>query len=592
MTGAQALVQYLEQEGVEYIFGMCGHANLAVLDALAQSRIRFISVPHEQIAAHAADCYFRVTHKPGVVLTTIGPGLGNAVNGIMDAAADCSSVVVISGNVPSSYMGRDAFQELHMHADASQADVYRPFTKRTWRVQETSALTHALTRGFNYAVTGRPGPVLIDVAMNIFSAEADFDIPVGAMRRPTAARPRGEQAAVTQAVRLLRQAQRPVVFAGGGVILAEAESELVALAEYMGLPVVTSMIGQGAMPNDHPLWFGFTGGVGTPTANELTRTADVALSLGTRYGELDCNSWLPSHFFPVPDCEVIQVDIEPTEIGKLLPTKVGIVGDAKTVLAQMLEEARGTGRETDWRNSLRYRELDAKRQAWRDEIRIAQGSDNVPLELERVIRDVRDVLPPEGILLTGVGPRHLVGQHFTVSRPRTHIVASGHGTMGLSVPGGLGAKLGRPDVPVVSLTGDGEFRSVSQTLAPAVEYGIPVVWVVLNNFGFNIITLYQHRHYERSFATEFKNERTGRPYNPDFVALARAYGAEGRRIERPDDLKPALVDAISANAPYVLDVVVTQQPHLRSSGYWDANRFIKLGWNVESRKPAMAGRRT
>ncbi len=581
MTGGQAIVRCLEQEGVEYIFGMCGHANLALLDALADSKIKFISVPHEQIAAHAADCYCRVTHKPGIVITTIGPGLGNAVNGVMDAAGDCSSVIVISGNVPTSYLGKDSFQEVYMHADGSQWEIYRPFVKRAWRVQDASLLMHSLSRALNYSTTGRPGPVLLDVPMDIFSAESEFEIPDTTKRRAGASRPQGDPKAVAEAVRLLRQAQRPIIFAGGGVILSEATAELTAVAEYLGLPVITSMIGQGSIRNDHPLHFGFTGTVGTPTGNELARTADVALAIGTRFGELDCNSWLPSHFFPMPHCKLIQVDIEPTEIGKIIACEVGIVGDARAVLAQLLDAARASGPAVDWKNSARYRELDAKRQAWQKEIHAAQCSDNIPIELERIVRDVRDVMPEDGILLTGVGPRHLVGQHYPVLKPQTHIVASGHGTMGLSVPGALGAKLGRPNVPVVSLTGDGEFRSVSQTLATAVEYNIPAVWIVLNNYAFNIITLYQLRHFERSFATEFKTV-DGRPYNPDFVAMARAYGAQGRRIEKPEEFKPALAEAIAANVPYVLDVVVTQQPHLRSSGYWDANRFIKLGWNTKT----------
>lgn len=581
MTGGEAIVRCLEQEGVEYIFGMCGHANLALLDALADSKIKFISVPHEQIAAHAADCYFRVTHKPGVVLTTIGPGLGNAVNGVMDASGDCSSVLVISGNVPTSYLGKDAFQEVHMHADGSQAEIYRPFAKRVWRVQDTSLLMHSLARALNYATTGRPGPVLLDVPMDIFSAEDEFEIPDTTKRRVDHSRLPGDPTAVADAVRLLRQARRPIIFAGGGVILAEASAALTALAEYLGLPVITSMIGQGSIRNDHPLHFGFTGATGSPTGNAVAHQADVALAVGTRFGELDCNSWLPEHFFPLPDCQVIQVDIEPTEIGKVIPVEIGIVGDARAVLTQMIDAAKSNGPAVEWQASAYFRELEAKRDIWRKEIQSAQCSANVPIEVERIVHDVREVMPADGILLTGVGPRHLVGQHYPVLKPQTHIVASGHGTMGLSVPGALGAKLGRPDVPVVSLTGDGEFRSVSQTLAPAVEYHIPVVWVVLNNYAFNIITLYQLRHFERSFATEFKTV-DGRPYNPDFVAMARAYGAEGRRIEKPDDFKPALAEALAANVPYVLDVVVTQQPHLRSSGYWDANRFIKSGWNVRA----------
>jgi acetolactate synthase-1/2/3 large subunit len=580
MTGAQAIVACLKREGVEYVFGMCGHTNLAMLDALADSGIQFISVPHEQIAAHAADCYFRITHKPGVVLTTIGPGLANAMVGMMDAAADCSSMVVISGNVPSSYIGRDAFQELSMHSDAAQHEVARPFVKRAWQVQDPALLPHTIARAFSYALTGRPGPVLVDVPMDLFSYVGEFSIPEPTKLRPSAARPAADPGAVEQAVRLLSEARRPVIFAGGGVLLSEAGAELTRLAEYMGVPVVTSMIGQGAIHNEHPLHFGFTGSVGTPVANDLARSADVALAIGTRFGEIDSNSWLPSHFFPVPECRLIQIDIEPTEIGKVLPAEVGIVGDARQVLTQLLEAAQASASPADWRGSARFRELDERRQAWIAEIREAQSSNSAPLELERVIRDIRDVLPDDGILIAGVGPRHLVGQHFPVRQPQTHIVASGHGTMGLAVPGPLGAKLGRRDVPVVALVGDGEFRSVSQSLAPAVEYGIPVIWVVLNNYGFNIITLYQHRHFERSTGTEFKIEASGESYNPDFVAMARAYGAEGRRIERAEDFKAALQEAIAANRPYVLDVVVTKTPKIRASGYWDANRFIRPGWNL------------
>lgn len=579
MTGGQAIVRCLEQAGVEVVFGMCGHANLALLDALADSKIKFISVPHEQIATHAADCYFRVTHKPGVVFTTIGPGLGNAVNGMMDAAGDCSSVIVISGNVPSSYLGKDAFQETHMHVDGAQAEIYRPFTKRVWRVQDRALLMHSLARAFNFATTGRPGPVLLDVCMDVFSAEDEFEIPDISKRLPANFRSQGDPQAIREALQWLRQAERPVIFAGGGVILAEATTELTALAEVLGVPVITSMIGQGAIRNDHPLYFGFTGSVGTPAANELARTADVALAIGTRFGELDCNSWLPTHFFPVPECKLIQIDIDPNELGKVIPVEVGIAGDAKAVLSQMLAVA--GQKPVDWKGSPRFQALDMQRQAWEAELHSAQQSNNIPIELDRIMADLRAVLPEDGILITGVGPRHLVGQQYKVLQPQTHIVASGHGTMGLSVPGALGAKLGRPNSPVVSITGDGEFRSVSQTLATAVEYNIPVVWVILNNYSFNIITLYQLRHYERSFATEFKTV-DGRPYNPDFVALAHAYGAEGKRVGKPEDFRPALTAAIAAKIPYVLDVAVTAQPHLRSSGYWDANRFIKLGWNNQS----------
>ncbi len=579
LTGAQAIVKCLELEGVEFVFGMSGHTNLPMLDALADSSIRFVSVDHEQIAVHAADCYHRVTHKVGVVLTTIAPGFTNAVTGMVDATQDCSAVVMISGNVPRSYIGRDAFQELGIHSDASQVDIMRPIVKRAWQPTAPEALIPNLARAFNFALSGAPGPVLIDVPMDLFSYSAEFPVQRLSPARPTSNRIPGDESDIRRAVAMLAKAAKPVIHAGGGVLISEACPQLLVLAEHLGIPVTTSMIAQAVMRNDHPLYGGFTGSVGRPTSNHLINNADVVLAVGTRFGEIDSSSWLPEHFIN-SDAKVIQVDIDPHQIGKIYPVEVGIVGDARTILGQMVSMAQDAAPTGGKASSGWLEELAAMQADWYQEQQIAQASDAVPIDIPRVIKEIRAVLPDDGILLTGVGPRHQVGQHFLATRPQTHIVASGHGTMGLSVPGALGAKLGRPESAVVSLTGDGEFRSLSQTLATAVEYAIPVVWVVLNNYSHNIISLYQNRHYARSFGTEFRTP-DGTQHNPDFVALAVAYGAEGARVESPADLKPALEKALAAGRPYVLDVIVTQTPSIRATGYWDANRFIRLGWNLE-----------
>ncbi|MCZ7568833.1 MAG: thiamine pyrophosphate-binding protein [Ardenticatenaceae bacterium] len=581
LTGAQAVVKCLEREGVEYIFGMVGHANLPLFDALNDSTIQLIAMPHEQLAAHAADAYFRVSHKPGVVTTTIGPGLSNAVTGIMDAAADTSAMVVLSGNVPTSYRGFESFQEFSMHYDAAQVDVVRPIVKRAWQVLHPDMLTHALARAFNFAVSGRPGPVLVDVPFDLYARTGDYKIPNMPKRRPSGTRIKGDEAEVERAAGLLRSARRPLIFAGNGVLLSEASKELETVAEYLAIPVVTSMTAHGAMRTDHPLYAGFTGSVGTPAANDLAKRADVVLALGTRFNELTSNSWLPEHFFPIPETSIIQVDIQPEEVGKIYETEVGIVGDVKAVLEQLLEALQDQGPRVDPRDSQWVQRMEEINTKWTEELAEIQQSDANPIEIARLLKNVRDALPKDGIIVGGVGPRHAIVQQFPIYEPRTCLLNNGHGTMGFSVPAALGAKLAAPDKTVICVTGDGEFRSVSQILAPAVEYGINVVWLILNNYGFNIIDLYQKRHYERRIGTEFKIASTGTPYNPDFTALARAYGAEGQRVERPEDLPAALDAAFASDRPYILDVLTTPQPRIRATGYWDANRFLRLGFNEQ-----------
>ncbi len=576
MTGAQAIVRCLEAEGVEYVFGMSGHANLAFLDALCDSAIRFISVPHEQIAVHMADAYFRVSHRPAVVVTSVGPGFTNTVTGIADAMHDCSALLLISGNVPVAHRGTEAYQEIAFHQDAAQSEVLRPIVKRAFRLDHGRLLGEIMSRAFNAALGGVPGPVLVDVPMDLFSRIDDCALPNTLARRASTRRSAADEADLRKAASLLLEAKRPVIYAGGGALLSEASEALTALAERLGSPVITSLIAQSAMRNDHPLFGGVTGAVGTPTAHFLAAHADTVLIVGSRFSDMDASSWHPEMFFNVPPARVVQVDIDPAQVGRRVPVDVGIVADARTVLRQLLAalpaEAGREGR-SEWLTA-----FGEQRGRWQEEIGPSQRSDETPIALERLVREIRAALPPAGIMVAPNGPRYFVAQHFTADVPASHLVASGHGTMGWAVPAALGAKLGRPQSTVVCLTGDGGFRSTTPTLAVAVEAEIPVVWVILNNGGFNIIELYQNRFFRRGLGGAFMTAK-GERYNPDFVALARAYGADGMRVERPDQIRPALDRAIQSGAPFVVDVVVTAQPRIRASGYWEANRYLKPGWN-------------
>jgi acetolactate synthase-1/2/3 large subunit len=576
MSGAQALVRVLETERVGYVFGMAGHANLVLLDALRESSIRFVSVPHEQIAVHMADAYFRVTHQPGVVLTSVGPGFTNTVTGMADAMHDGSAIIMISGNVPVAHRGAEAYQEIAFHEDAAQMDILRPVVKRAWRIDHPRLVPDIMARAFNVALGGCPGPVLVDVPMDIFGVVDNFPAPDSPARRAGQQRLGADEKDVARSLVVLTAARRPVIFAGGGVLLSEASQELGAVAERLGSPVITSLIAQSALPNDHPLWGGVTGAVGTPTAHVLASRADAILAIGTRFSDMDSSSWHPDFFFNVPPAKVVQVDIDPARVGRRFPVEVGIAADARTVLRQLL--AALPPRSDAERTRPWLQELAAARAQWRREIDPAQHSDETPIVPERLIAEIRAALPADGILVAPNGARYFVAQHFTALGPRSHLVASGHGTMGWAVPAALGAKLGRPEVPVVCLTGDGGFRSTSPALAVAVEARIPVVWVVLNNRAYNIIELIQNRFFGRQIGVSFAPAE-GKPGSVDFVALARAYGAEGIRVDQPDEIRPALLRALGSGGPCVVDVMVTPRPKLRASGFWEANRYLKVGWN-------------
>ena len=579
LTGAQLVAKCLANEGVEVTFGMCGHTNLALLDALRyETNIRFISVRHEQVAAHAADGYSRVTHKPGVLILHVGPGMTNAVTGVVTAAQDSTPMVVIAGDIQSYYFGRDPHQEVKMHIDASQYEIYRPFVKRAWRVNDVSQFPDILARAFNIATSGRPGPVLIDVPMDIYSETAPEGVSLDVTRKVTGRRIAGDQAEVSRAVKMLAEAERPLIYAGGGVIMSEAWSQLAELAEYLAIPVATSLMGKGAIPEDHPLSVGMTGVYGTPVANELTRTADVILAVGTRFTEFDTSSWNPKYCFAIPPARLIHVDIDNEEIGKTYPVEVGIQGDARAVLEQMAEAAKDTTKRKDLATDPRVREIRSRMAAWYAAVEPNQRAKSSPIRPERILREVREILSPEDIIVTDTGwNKNGVGNQFPIYRPMTHLAPGGFATMGFGTAAVIGAKIGRPDRVALALIGDGAFSSVTPALATAVESGVSPIWVVMNNYSYGVITGLQRRNFKRTAWTEFVREESGEAYNPDFAALARAYGVEGVKVEDPEEFKPALEKAVKSGQPYVLDVIMDKEATIPVGGLWDVNTVLEKG---------------
>ena len=564
------LAEYLERLGVEVIFGLCGHTNIAFLDALGRSRIRFVTTRHEQVAAHAADGYARASGKPGVLLTHLGPGLTNATTGVANAALDSIPMVVISGDVPSHFYGRHPHQEFNLHQDADQFQIYRPFCKRVYRVDRVADLPRMMERSFHLAQSGRPGPVLVSVPMDVFSA----DLPIDAFSQAPAkmTRPSIDPDSVATIVGVLAQAERPVIYAGGGVLSARATAELAALAEALEIPVAHSLMGKGCLREDHPLLLGMTGFWGTPIANDRCRTADVMLAVGTRLAEASSSSWDPRFTFAAPPTRVIHIDADIAEIGRNLPTEIGIVADAKLALAALAEGARG--RQHRSRGPIRD-EIARARRAFSAKWAMQWQSDQFPMRPERILSALREAVPEDGYIVTDVGwNKNGVAQQFPITVPGTFITPSGLATMGFGPSAVLGVKMAQPHRAAVALIGDGGFGSNPSVVATAMEAGLNVVWLVMDNAAFGTIAGLEQQHYGSSFGCVF--ECDGRPYRVDFAAMARACGARGVMIESADQLGPTLKEALAAKLPTVIQAPMENAP-TPTPGHWNINDIYRKG---------------
>jgi len=570
-SGAEVVARQLESYGVEVIFGICGHTNIALLDALSRSSIEFVTARHEQAAAHMADGYARVTGRPGVVLVHVGPGMMNAVTGVATAALDSIPLVVIAGDIPSYYHGRHPHQEVNLHADADQWEIYRPFTRRAWRVDRVEDLPRLVERAFWTARQGRGGAVLVDVPMDLFSRPID---PGLATRYPLPARalpPALGPGAAEEIVERLGRARRPLIFVGGGVRRAGAGALVARLAERLGIPIAHSLMGKGAVPDDHPLVIGMPGFWGTEHANEYVRGADVVLALATRFAETDFSSWDERFSWAVPGTELLHVDIDPAEIGRSYPVALGAIADV-AVAARQLVEAAEAGPNRDWAD------LAERVRAARDEVwaRMAArgGSLDFPLKPERILEDVRAVVPADTVLVTDVGwNKNGVAQSYRLPAEGLFLTPGGLSTMGFGPAAAIGVKYAARDRAVVAMIGDGAMASQLPALPTAVEQGLAVVWVVMNNSAFGTIADLEQSHFGVQYGTVFRDP-SGAPYTPDFAQLARSCGAWGERVESAEQLRPLLRKALAAGVPALVDVPMVNDP-VPTPGHWNINDIYR-----------------
>jgi acetolactate synthase-1/2/3 large subunit len=564
------LTDYLERLGVEVIFGLCGHTVIGFLDALGKSHIRYISTRHEQVAAHAADGYARASGKVGVLLTHLGPGLTNAATGVANAALDSIPMVVIAGDIPSYYYGRHPHQEVNLHQDADQFQIYRPFCKRVYRVDNVADLPRIVERAFHLAQSGRPGPVLVDVPMDIFSA--DLDVSAFATTPPEIAKSGLDPATAARIVDALATSRRPVLYAGGGVLSARASRELQELAEALQVPVAHTLMGKGCLPHEHPLLLGQSGFWGTPIANEKCRTADLIVAVGTRLAEANSSSWDPRFTFSIPPTRLIHIDADLAEIGRNYQTELGVCADAKLALAALADEARGK-RHAD-RGPLKE-EIARGRKEFASNWAEQWSSDQFPLRPERILSELRGAAPADAFIVTDVGwNKNGVGQQFPIDVPGAFITPSGLATMGFGPAAALGVKVAHPKRHAIALIGDGGFSANPSVIATAMEAGLNVIWVVMDNSAFGTIAGLEEMHYGTTFGCTFECE--GKPYHIDYAAMARSFGADGYMVSAADQLRPALEAALASGRPSLIQVPMENAP-TPTPGHWDINDIYRRG---------------
>jgi acetolactate synthase-1/2/3 large subunit len=576
LDGGQVIVDYLVREKVPYVFGLCGHGNIGFLDALYERSgdIKTISVHHETVAGFMADVYYRVTGRPTATFTSCGPGSANLPIALGNAFLDSVPFLAVTGNVPTSQFNRGAFQELYRHYQADYPSTVRAYCKRVFQPTRGDMVPLAVRQAWKTMVTGRPGPVVLDVPFDIFKEAAAEETP-----RPEewnaniSSRCGADPDGVVKAVDMLLAAERPVILVGQGVRYGGAAADLVALAERLQIPVASSASGLGAIPSDHPLALGLVSRGGVYQANHAARQADVLLALGVRFDDRTSSSWIPGYSFAVPPTRLIHVDIDPDEIARNYPVALGLMADARTFLRQVLAELNGR-KNIGARAEARTRWLTAiagYKREWDALVAPGFTDDATPINPQRAAHEIYKALPADAILVSDIGVHHnWLLQFCNPRRPDSLIGSMGFGPMGFGVAGVLGAKPAAPDRPCVAVVGDGAFFMHASVLGTAVEYEIPAVWVVWNNYAYASIRGLQRGYLGgRELATDFKHPATGAPYNPDFAAMARSAGIDGVRIDRPGDLGDAVRAGIASGSPYLIDANIGADKNPGGAGVWD-----------------------
>jgi len=572
LTGGEIIRECLIKEKVPYLVGIVGHGSLGLVDAFIgyEDKIRILQVRHEECAAHLADGYYRASGKPLAIFTSIGPGATNTITGVATAYVDSTAMLVITGDTHTHMFGRGTLQEVERHHDADFPRIMEPIVKRYWQVNRVDQLPHIMQRAFNYMLTGRPGPVLIDLPMDVQSAAAEVEIPESSSHNPRG-RISGDLKEIEKAANLLFNAKRPVILAGGGVITSGASDELKELAEFIGAAVITTMMGKGAFPQDHSLDAWHAGSKGTTCGNKLANSSDVLLAVGCRFADETTCSYRKGIAFSIPPTKLIQVDLDPNEIGKNYPVEVGIVGDAKEVLGQILQVLRENKKKKDYKNTPYFNEIQNLKKEWFASLKKFQNPDKVPMTMSCFLKELREFLDRDAFVVSSSGNAQAqILQEFPFYEPKTYITSGGFSTMGFSLPAALGVKLACPDRQVIAVVGDGDFVMTMQELATAVQYNIPVVVAVVDNIGWASIKDLQMGVFgNRPIATDFTKDN-GDLYTPDFVTIAKGFGMYSERIEKANEVKEALKRAFASGGPALIHVMINREwPYSETAGWWD-----------------------
>lgn len=539
MNGGKALMKALEKEGVKQVFGLPGGMNLPMYDELYKSNIRHILVRHEQSAAHMADGYGRVSRKPGVCFATSGPGATNLLTGLATAQADSSPMIAVTGQVPIHMIGKDAFQESDIIGMAN------PCVKYSFQPRTSAEIPEVVRKGFYIAATGRPGPVLLDIPKDVQQNEAQMNFPDEFKIRGYHPWTDPDITQIEKAIDMLLAAEKPIILAGGGVIISSAFAELQSIAELLMIPVVTTFKGKGSFPENHPLSLGPIGMHGHAEANKLMTEADCVLAIGTRFSDRSVGTFEEFE----KRLKIIHMDVDPAEIGKNQTTSVAVVGDVQATLRIMVKLLiQKTIKKTEGTTWLKH--VNEVKEYWRENLKLPTGE----MIAAKILRKLREVLPKESITTTEVGQHQMwASLFFDVIHPGTFFSSTGLGTMGWGFPAAIGAKVARPDVPVVDIAGEGSFNMTENSLATSVLDNIPVIVFLLNNFSLGMVAQWQRTFYDRRMiGIDLKN-------CPDYVKLAESYGAQGIRAQSLDEIEKAIKVALKSDVTTVIDIPINPE---------------------------------
>jgi acetolactate synthase-1/2/3 large subunit len=581
-TGGEIITKYLIKEGMKYVIGIPGHGNLPLVDAFYKDRdkLQLIQPKQEMSGVHLAVGYYRVTGKPLCVFTSIGPGAINTAIGIADAYVDSFPCLVITGDTHVHMRGKGVLQEIERHKDSNMPKILEPIVKRSFEVDTVGQLPTVMQRAFNIMLTGRRGPVHIDLPMDVQANAIETEIPEPFERR-SQGRVMGDPELIKKATKLLKDAKRPVLFVGGGAISSNAFSEVKALTEKLGAAVVVTMMGKDIIDNSHPLYCWSAGSKGTTIGLNMTSKADVILALGCRFADETTSSYKNGISFAIPPTKLIHIDIDPHEIGKNYPISVGIVGDVKACLDQILEELHGYS--VDYKSTDYFSEIQEEKKKWFEFLDEYRDDSKVPVMISTVLREVRKFFDRDAVIVTSSGNvQAQMLQELEFFEPKTCLTAGGFSTMGYSVPAAIGAKLGsidigKPNRQVVALVGDGDFMMTLSEISMAVQLGMKnIYFVVLNNHGWIAIKDLQQAAFgeDRSYGTAFE-DKEGKSYTPDFAKIGEAFGCYTEKISKKEEIIPAFERASNSGKPNVIEIEVQREyPYSGSPavGWWDVPR--------------------